>query len=368
MSDYTTQLRFICESYANLKQSAPSASVDEIIEAARPKIFDFNYPIFDENYKRDLETKIIQHYYTQEIGLETVGLWKLKLRTKMREIMPYYNKLYSSELLQFNPFINTDYTDNRSTTGSDTKGSVSNTTGSSKVETDNVTDNTLNSNGSFTENSEGSHTGVVNVSGSDSNAKTGTETTTKTGTETTTKTGTDKTDFNPMSDRATLVKHSDTPMGGVSGVTADGSNYLSDVTETVDNYNGGNKKDETTVTHNTTDTLTHNTTDTLTHNTLDSGTHSEETETTESSEESKTGSNTNAEAGHTVFDGEVNETNSSRTVFDEEGTNQTDYAGRILGKTGSETYSEMLLKFRETFLNIDMQVIDELNDLFMLIW
>lgn len=352
MSDYTTQLRFICESYANLKQSAPSASVDEIIEAARPKIFDFNYPIFDENYKRDLETKIIQHYYTQEIGLETVGLWKLKLRTKMREIMPYYNQLYQSELLEFNPFINTSYTDDRTTTGNDTRGSVSNTTGSSKVETDNTTDNTLNSNGSFTENSEGSHTGVVDVSGSDSNAKTGTETTTKT--------GTDKTDFKPMSDRATLVKHSDTPMGGVTGVTADGSNYLSDVTETVDNYNGGNKKDETTVTHNTTDTLTRNT--------LDSGTHSEETETTESSEESKTGSNTNAEAGHTVFDGEVNETNSSRTVFDENGTNQTDYAGRIFGKTGSETYSEMLLKFRETFLNIDMQVIDELNDLFMLIW
>ena len=66
------------------------------------------YPIFDENYRETLDTKILKHYYTREIGFETVGLWKFKLNTKMNEIMDYYNQLYESALLEFNPFDNTN--------------------------------------------------------------------------------------------------------------------------------------------------------------------------------------------------------------------------------------------------------------------
>ena len=50
------------------------------------------------------------HYYTREIGFETVGLWKLKLQTKLNEIMPYYNKLYETELLKYNPLYDVDMT------------------------------------------------------------------------------------------------------------------------------------------------------------------------------------------------------------------------------------------------------------------
>lgn len=108
MSKYTTELRFICESLSGLDESKGLNDVDEIIEAARPIIFDFDYPIFDETYKPLLERKILEHYYTREIGQETYGLWKLRLRAKMREIMPYYNKLYNSELIEFNPLYSED--------------------------------------------------------------------------------------------------------------------------------------------------------------------------------------------------------------------------------------------------------------------
>ena len=77
MSDYTTQLRFICESYAGRTEEGSEAhDVDSIIALARPQLFDFAYPIFDEAYKPELETKIMNHFYTQEIGQETVGLFK----------------------------------------------------------------------------------------------------------------------------------------------------------------------------------------------------------------------------------------------------------------------------------------------------
>lgn len=108
MSKYTTEVRFICENYAGLTESTGYGKIEEIIASAREKVFDFTYPIFDETYRSVLETKILRHYYTKEIGLETVGLWKHFLNTKMNEIMPYYNRLYESELYKFNPLYNVD--------------------------------------------------------------------------------------------------------------------------------------------------------------------------------------------------------------------------------------------------------------------
>ena len=110
MSKYTTQVRFICETAAGLSESEGQTSVKQIIAAAIPSVFDFDFPIFDESYRNVLETKILKHYYTREIGLETVGLWKLKLDTKLNEIMPFYNQLYKSELIEFNPMYDVDLT------------------------------------------------------------------------------------------------------------------------------------------------------------------------------------------------------------------------------------------------------------------
>ena len=108
MSKYTTEVRFICEQVSGLQESKGYDDTEEIIEAARPHIFDFDYPFFDPAYKPILERKILDHYYTREIAYETYGLWKQKLRAKMREIMPYYNKLYESELIEFNPLYTED--------------------------------------------------------------------------------------------------------------------------------------------------------------------------------------------------------------------------------------------------------------------
>lgn len=110
MSKYTTEVRFICESYAGLDESVGYSKVDEVIEKSWEKVFDFNFPIYDENYRQVLCTKILKHYYTREIGEETVGLWKLRLNAKMNEIMPYYNKLYAVWTKEFNPLFDTELT------------------------------------------------------------------------------------------------------------------------------------------------------------------------------------------------------------------------------------------------------------------
>ena len=107
MSVYTTEVRYICETEAGLKDSVGLNDVESVIEESEDKIFN-DYPIFDESYRSVLNKKILMHYYTREICEETVGLWKLRLHSKMNEIMPYYNQLYKSELLEFNPLYDVD--------------------------------------------------------------------------------------------------------------------------------------------------------------------------------------------------------------------------------------------------------------------
>lgn len=69
-----------------------------------------DYPIFDEQYREFLNAKILDHYWYREIGLETVDMFIRQLRSKMNEIMPYYNKWYQAEnyMADINPMSTQD--------------------------------------------------------------------------------------------------------------------------------------------------------------------------------------------------------------------------------------------------------------------
>lgn len=75
------------------------------------------YPIFDEDYRAPLNAKIVEHFYFREIGQETPALFRRFLNRKMNEIMPFYNQLYKSALLDFDPLSNYDMRTEGSTTG-----------------------------------------------------------------------------------------------------------------------------------------------------------------------------------------------------------------------------------------------------------
>ena len=103
-----------------------------MINSTHSLLFSFNYPIYDENYRGVLETKIIKHFYTREIGEETVGLWKLRLDEKMNLIMPYYNLLYENTLTKYSIFTNMDYSEKFEKTGKDERNKTDNSTNESK--------------------------------------------------------------------------------------------------------------------------------------------------------------------------------------------------------------------------------------------
>lgn len=335
MSKYTTQVRFICETAAGLSESEGQASVKQIIAAAIPSVFDFDFPIFDESYRTVLETKILKHYYTREIGLETVGLWKLKLDTKLNEIMPFYNQLYKSELIEFNPMydvdLTRDHTLNRSEqteqTGTETadatkNGTVDTTTSGTKTGTSR--ENIDVSENQETEQNSKSDTDIKNTTGSTSEE---------------TATG-NKTHYD---------KYSDTPQGSLQNVQND--TYLTNARMVNDNDTQTGK---TTVSGSDTSTGS-TTTDTS-------------TTTNSTSETTHTGNTTDETSGtQNTTSADMEKRNATQTA-NKELTSLDDYLEHVKGKNSGVSYSAMLNEFRTTFLNIDMQVINELGDLFMNLW
>lgn len=164
MASYTMKLGTYIEMWSQYETGLTMA---QKIEKGRPKLFDFQYPIFDESYRKVFETHFIRNFYMREIGFETEGLFKFNLETWLIINMPYFNKLFESELIKYDPLENTrlnttankkndtERNDNRDTTGnvksngkSNTKTSdKANTSGSSKEEgktSGSVTDDNFN--------------------------------------------------------------------------------------------------------------------------------------------------------------------------------------------------------------------------------
>ena len=128
MASYTMQLREYIE---QATQDTEEMSWDARIEAGRTKLFDFTYPIFDSNYKKVFETHFINNFYTREIGFETEGLFKFKLKNWLNINMPYFNKLFQSELIDFDPLVNSITEITKKNTKDRKQNLVANTNGTS---------------------------------------------------------------------------------------------------------------------------------------------------------------------------------------------------------------------------------------------
>lgn len=279
MSKYTTEVRFICESKSGLENSSGTDNVDEVIASAWNKIFTNKAPFFDESYRGVLCQKILKHYYLREICCETVGIWKLWMNERLESIMPYYNQLYESELIKFEPLNDVNLTRKHART----------------------VDGSEERNGETSDSTNGTRE--------------------VTGTNDTKETGTGETTTSASSDETKRDLYSDTPQGAITGL--ENENYLTNARKITDGVtSSGNENTDTT--RNVDNDYTEN----------------------ETTNNTKNGTN--------------KVTGTSNTT--------EDYLETLVGKQGSGTYSKMLMEFRDTFLNIDMMVIDEFKDLFFGLW
>ena len=92
----------VCKIYAN-ESDGSYTNIENILNKSWEKIFDFPFTFYDETKKPDFCKKILRHFYFREIGCETVALWKFMLNRTLNEEMAYFNKLYESAELEFNP-------------------------------------------------------------------------------------------------------------------------------------------------------------------------------------------------------------------------------------------------------------------------
>lgn len=129
MATVTMPLRAYIEHWS---QDQLNLSTKERIEIGRPKLFDFPYPFFDDDYKPVFETNFIRHFYMRDIGYETESLFKLKLEDWLHLNMPYFNNLFESELLEFDPLLNSEMNVEHTKTNDKEQSDDRNLTGSTE--------------------------------------------------------------------------------------------------------------------------------------------------------------------------------------------------------------------------------------------
>ena len=296
MSKYTTEVRFICETEAGLTESVGYSKVDDVLDKSWDKIFDAgDWDIYDEEYRPILCKKILKHFYTREIGAETAGLWKLWLNQRMAEIMPYYNQLYKSALLEFNPLYDTDYK----------------TEANRKTDEDEQTGRETSSDYIRTDNLQKKRTDDLNSTRTDNLQQIRND------------------DLHENASNTRYDLYSDTPQGALTGVESE--TYLTNARKVTDNGSRDNTGTQTTDNTGT--------------QTVDN-----------------TGTQTVENTG--TVNNKGSDTENSKRVLN----NTQDYAEHVIGKRGTQSYAKMIMELRDSFINIDMMIIDELNDLFFNLW
>lgn len=300
-----------------------------------------NYPIFSESHRRELNQKIINHFRYREIGYETVTQFIFALNRKMFEVMPFYNQLYESEELEISALTNYSYDEISKKTGND----------------------------------------LLEKTGTDINKQTGDSTRTDTGTQTNEQTGADKQTFEDVKNKTTYGSnenenttttsdvthgqttttqgtdsskkvHSDTPQGMLSANFPESANYASDA-DVSKNTNSS------TVTQGGTDSTTGTVKGTKGKSGSDESVQTGDIVTTHDTQGKLTNDLTSKNefnADNTITYG----SNAKQNYDNQLSTNKQGYQGI--------SPSELLQKYRETFLNIDMLVISELEELFISIF
>lgn len=259
----------------NYDNTGVTLELGDLVASGFP-LFDFNYPVprpvieyngktctvdFD---KARLEEKIVDHYRFRQIGQETPARFKHYLKTRLREIMPYYVQVYEFDAkfrniedpLESYNLLET-FTQETQDTG--------------KVTGKNNTENTGTSSGTSSSTSSGTSSGTNNKT----------------------------------------IKFSDTPQGSITNL----DNYLTQATQ---------------------------------ESVTESGTSSGQT------------------SGQTS--GSTTEKLTGTSEQSSQDTGRTTHTLNRRGNIGVQPLGGEVENIRSAFINIDMQIVDELNDLFLMIY
>lgn len=185
MGQYTQSIREILQFNKTPQQKL--TNVDDVYDIAMASLFD-EVPddIIDARFEKPFYTGFALHFMNDELGLETLPLWKMSLNEKIYNSGSYINKIFDNldkEIFADYQVKNVEQSGSKSGEKRGT-GTISNVRDDDRVTTtsDDVTHNTQD---------ETVIAGTVAGTGTVENAKSGSDTLSRTGTDTNAKTGTD---------------------------------------------------------------------------------------------------------------------------------------------------------------------------------
>lgn len=313
------ELRRYIESFS--QYTIPKPNTNTKIEIGRTHLFDFDYSFFDDDYKKVFETNFIRYFYFREIGFDVMERFKFELENYMRMNISYWNKLFETELIDYEVLQNYKITEEYKR-NVDKNQDVDN-----KQNSTNVSDGKLDANG--------------NVIATGDSTTTTADHATATG-QSTSNTTADTTVDNTTN---TLTKndevYSDTPQANLSG-----RDYATNAT----------------FTENDSDKTGHATTANKGSETSNSSSQSDSTgnQTNQSNQES---TNKDSQTTKQTDVGTNNLLGKTKIVTVE------DYILTKTGKIGERNYPKMIEEYRATLLRLELQMFQEMNkQLFMLIY
>lgn len=415
MASYTQSIREILQ--ANKTPQQDLTNVNDVYNIATACLFDkMPQNVIDNNYKQQFITGFALHFFNEEIGYETLPLWKIALNEKIYNSGSYINKIFAN--LDKEIFADykvkqvaseSEHEITKTGTGTLANERVDNTVTTSEDSATkseivaNTLTGTVESDGTITHAKTGTDT--VAKTGTDEKAKTGYDTDTHTGTDTSAHTGTQGTESSSTqettntgttgNDHNLIQVQSDTPMGSLSNLRTPGGdargsgvtyangqtyNYMSGAQE-VDESNvqtdnteqdvTGSESSETTFndttteTKNLTDRAEYHSTDTETLNLQDLTTYnSTDTETrdtidTTSKTDNTQTTGTDEKTGTVTVAGDVTDTQTRNITDTDAGTNSETTNGTDYTLNWEMLYRSMPL------LN---KVWEQFDDLFMIIF
>lgn len=279
------------------------------------ELFDFLYEFDDQKFRAQIEQSVIDYYYNYEIGTETPEEFKRRFQAKWLSFIDYYNLLYNTTLLTYNPLINYKMTEalEQLATTNNTQNSVTDTT----------------SNGTTTQKG----TDVLSQTTSTDNTRTDN----LSSKNDTTRTDNLKAVVSNTSEGSGNEKTSDYPQQPIAG-----GDFLEGEKTTTTSTSGTNTTDNTGTQTNTGTTL-------------------------------NTGTQTNAGSGKTDSTTTSDNTSVSEDIANttgkltSNGTNNTTYEKTIEGLTGI-SYQELIAKERQNLIRLIPMIISELKPLFILVY
>jgi len=116
-------------------------TLEEVIEMeGEDSIGLSDYPIFDESHRPVLNKKIIDHFYNQEIGQETISMFRLAMKRKMNEIMPAFNQQYELSAIKLEALLTVNVESTGNNTGNTTSTNNGNSTSTTEGNTTSTSD------------------------------------------------------------------------------------------------------------------------------------------------------------------------------------------------------------------------------------